>query len=143
MRAINVVRTVANILEREARFRATGRWPAWVWHEVDNRGRGSGGWPEDARKAAENGVFVVMIREIDTAWGRVAHAWIRTASEAPDITWAEKQRIKDELFGRERLAVEVFPPQSEMVDAANLYHIWVLPAGFALPFNLKVAEDTT
>ena len=137
MTAINAGRTLANILERETRFRAPRRWPAWVWHDIDNRGRGSGGWASEARRAAENGVFVVMVREIDTAWGPVSHAWVRTVSEATDITWAEKQRIKDELFGRSRLAIEVFPPQSEMVDAANLYHLWVLPAGFALPFTLK------
>lgn len=137
----NAGRSIGNILRREDIARATGRWPKWLWHDIDNRGR-SVGWPAEARRAAENGVFSVMMRETDAgAWGPVTHAWIKTVSEAPDITWAEKQRIKDELFGRERVAIEVYPPRSELVDQANLFHLWVFPAGFALPFSLVDRND--
>ncbi len=137
-RAVNAGRSMANILHREESARLSGRWPNWVWHNVDNRHRGSGGWASEARRAAENGVFIVMMRETDAGvWGPLTHAWVRTASEAVDLTWAEKQRIKDEVFGRERVAVEVFPPRSELVDASNLFHLWVFPIGFQLPFTLK------
>lgn len=141
MKAVNAGRTMANILFREGVARSTGRWPKWVWHDIDNTGRGSGGWAEKAKRAAENGVFVVMVRETDAGiWGPVTHAWIRTTGEANDITWAEKQQIKDELFGRERVAIEVFPPRSELVDAANLFHLWVFPVGFVMPFTLAARD---
>jgi hypothetical protein len=49
-------------------------------------------------------------------------------------TFHEMQRIKDDLAGAEATAVEVYPPRSELVDEADMFHIWVLPAG--LPFTL-------
>lgn len=49
-------------------------------------------------------------------------------------TWWEAQRIKDELAGKDRTAVEVYPPRDEIVDGADMFHIWVLPEG--LPFGL-------
>lgn len=143
MKLSNAGRSLENILAREARARTTGRWPPWVWHDLDNLGRNAG-WASEARRAAENGVFAVMVRETSAgAWGDVTHAWVRTASQATDLTWAEKQRIKDELFGRERVAIEVFPPRSEMVDAANLFHLWVFPKGFVLPFSLASRDGAT
>lgn len=79
--------------------------------------------------------YVVMIRTIQTDWGQVEHACIRNA-ESTDIPWSEKQRIKNELFGRERAAVEVFPAESKLVDAAMMYHLWILPEKMSLPFSL-------
>jgi hypothetical protein len=51
------------------------------------------------------------------------------------------QRIKNELAGPERVAVEVYPPVSQLVDHANMYHLWVFEAGFALPFGLHKPEE--
>ncbi|MGR9527665.1 DUF7694 domain-containing protein (plasmid) [Priestia megaterium] len=48
----------------------------------------------------------------------------------------EKQRIKNEIFGEEYTAIEVFPKESELVDEANMYHLWVLPKGMNLPFGI-------
>lgn len=42
-------------------------------------------------------------------------------------TWWEMQRIKDELAGPDAMAVEVYPPAAEVVDEADMFHIWVLP----------------
>ena len=44
------------------------------------------------------------------------------------------QRIKDEIAGQDATAVEVYPPHSEIVDQADMYHLWVLPE--PLPFSL-------
>lgn len=86
--------------------------------------------------------YCVMLREIDTDMGKVTHACMRnqgskeTNWQGTDICWNEKQRIKNEIFGKEAIAIEVFPPESELVDEANMYHIWVLHE-FKLPFGLK------
>jgi hypothetical protein len=46
------------------------------------------------------------------------------------------QRIKNEIAGPGCTAVEVYPPAAEVVDGANMFHMWVLPLG--LPFGLHV-----
>lgn len=84
---------------------------------------------------SQDNQYVAMIRTTKTEWGEVEHAAMRNL-RSTDISWAEKQRIKNELFGVERIAIEVFPKESELVDAANLYHIWVLPNEFKIPFGI-------
>lgn len=54
-----------------------------------------------------------------------------------DIPWRDKQRIKNEIFGHDRTAVEVFPETSKLIDQGNLYHIWVLPKDMELPFGIS------
>lgn len=88
----------------------------------------------------ENHEYAVMIRKVETQWGIVEHAAIRNR-DSSDIPWREKQRIKDELFGPERTAVEVFPARSQLVDEANMYHLWVLPIGMELPFTIKESKE--
>jgi len=94
------------------------------------------GWFGELDRAYSNGEYAVMTRQVSTEWGDVIHACIRHISST-DIPWAEKQRIKNELFGNSRTAIEVFPAESELVDEANMYHIWILPEGMKLPFTLK------
>lgn len=50
-----------------------------------------------------------------------------------NITWDELQRIKAECGYSGRDAVEVYPPTSDVVNVANMRHLWVLsePLAFA------------
>lgn len=93
------------------------------------------GWLGRVRMTKKNRIFAVLIRTVRTPVGEVEHVAIRNHASS-DIPWAAKQRIKNELFGEERLAVEVFPPVSELVDGANMYHLWILPVGYNLPLGL-------
>ena len=77
----------------------------------------------------------VQIRTVDTPWGPVQHAAIRNHTQT-DIPWAAKQKIKNQIFGLEATAIEVFPAVSELVDEAMMYHLWILPEGFKLPFTI-------
>lgn len=43
-----------------------------------------------------------------------------------NITWDELQRIKNECGYAEFDAVEVFPPADDVVNVANMRHLWVL-----------------
>lgn len=59
---------------------------------------------------------------------------LRTALESgggwkQDITWEELQRLKREAGFGHLEAVEVFPPDCDVVNVANIRHIWILPAG--------------
>lgn len=76
-----------------------------------------------------NDVFSVLLRPLPN--GHV-HLMISSLSEIrPD--WWEAQRIKNEICGHEATAVEVYPPQSEVVDDANAYHLWTVDR---LPFTI-------
>ncbi len=58
--------------------------------------------------------------------------------------WRDFQRIKNELCGEERDAIEIYPAESKLVDTANQYHLWVFPAGLQFPVGWQtrlVGED--
>jgi len=115
----------------------TGKWPEWK-RETSPQESGSkhSGWFAQLDRAWSNGVYAVMARTLNTEWGAVDHVCIRNIDNS-DIPWRDKQRIKDELFGAGRVAVEVFPAHMDLVDDAGMYHLWVLPVGLRLPFTLK------
>lgn len=71
--------------------------------------------------------------------GFVDHLMIRRHDEKPIHSWADMQKAKNDLVehGENRIGVQVFPKESDLIDQANMYHIWVFPVGYDLPFNLK------
>ncbi len=90
--------------------------------------------------------FQVTSRLLITDWGKVEHAAITvigslTVFGENDIPWATKMEIKNELFGEERLAVEVFPKIKNLVDTMDVYHLWVFPKDFQLPFGIHPIRD--
>jgi len=82
-----------------------------------------------------NDFYSVQVYHVETDWGQVTHAIVREHEER-EPPWRDLQRIKNELFGSERVAVQVYPRVTEVVDQANLYHLWLLPVGMSLPFGL-------
>lgn len=100
-----------------------------------NLGFGNG-WCAALDRAWSNGRYAVMSRELSTNLGRITHAFIRNAA-GRDISWKDKQEIKNKIFGKEALAIEVFPPESQLVDEVNAYHLWILHDLHDWPFNLK------
>jgi len=86
-----------------------------------------------------NNHHAVQLSRMSTQWGIVDHLWISRHDGRAIRSWPELQVIKDHVGGAERVAVEVFPAKSELVDHANMYHLWVLPSGFRLPFGLQGA----
>ena len=123
----------AKALERKAW--QSGRWGEWRITALPTGLPGGTGWCRDIREAWANDLYAVLVRPVDTRWGKVHHLAIRTASNL-EPPWRDKQRIKDEIFGALSSAVEVMPPDDEVVDQADMYHIWVLPDGFELPFTI-------
>lgn len=51
---------------------------------------------------------------------------IRRSDAKPIYSWGDLQRIKNEIWGEEVQALQMFPRQSELIDDANLYWMWVL-----------------
>ena len=80
--------------------------------------------------------YVVQISDEPTEIGLVTHLWINRCDGEREIPWRDKQRIKRELVGPDRTAIEVFPRDCDLVDQADMYHLWVLPEGMGLPYGL-------
>jgi hypothetical protein len=81
--------------------------------------------------------YTVQISYEPTEIGIVTHLWIRRHDGETEIPWRDKQRIKREVIG-DRTAIEVFPRECDLVDQADMYHLYVLPEGVALPFGLSI-----
>lgn len=45
------------------------------------------------------------------------------------ITWDELQELKNEYFGPDVVAIEVYPPHSNVVNSLPMRHLWRLGAG--------------
>lgn len=84
--------------------------------------------------------YYVMSREFVCELGRVQHISIEAKDGLP-VGWNIKQQIKDELFGRDRIAIEVYPAKKELVDVMNIYHIWLLPKNFKMPFGIHPTRN--
>jgi hypothetical protein len=80
--------------------------------------------------------YSVQLSQVRTDIGTVIHLWIRRHDGEMSRAWADLQRIKNEVVGVKRSAVEVFPPESELVDEANMTHLWVFPEDYVVPFRL-------
>lgn len=131
------MRRSAKQIGRERRAVKTGLWGEWDtlprerWPYLPQEG-----WLAEVHTVHRNRAFVVLVRDVCVPGvGTMQHLAIRNASST-DIQWAAKQRIKNEIVGEERVAVEVFPPVSGLVDFANMYHLWCYPTGYVMPFTL-------
>lgn len=102
------------------------------------------GWMREMDRAwvSEDGQYSVMSRLLRAPFGKVEHVAITSAAGcgkcdgSGDIPWAVKMQIKNELFGEKRAAIEVYPSQDRLVDAADTYHLWVFEKGFKMPFGI-------
>lgn len=121
----------AALLAREKKRRRRGDWGDWETLTF-MPGQAGGGWAAFITTAHRNKVFSVLDRQAEAG---VRHLSVSSLSgQCP--TWPEMQRIKDELAGPEATAIEVYPPRDQVVDGADMFHIWVLPG--RLPFGLHV-----
>lgn len=129
-------RLAARALERKG---LKGIWGEWRKNKLPNGIPGSiGGWPSEIREGWGNNLYAVLIRPfVDENGDEVIHLAIRTLSSL-EPPWRDLQRIKNEICGPEGTAVQVMPPESELVDEADMYHMWVLPR--RLPFTLAYSR---
>ena len=86
----------------------------------------------------------VCSRLIRTQFGNVEHVTISKGTGTNDgtgeVTWAEKMQIKNELFGENRFAIEIFPKQKNLVDVCDVYHLWVFDKKVDMPFGIAKGE---
>lgn len=124
-------RLAAKAMERRG---IRGDWGDWRKTPVPHGIPGGHGWCREIREAWANNLYAVLIRQFaDENGNEVVHLAIRTASNL-EPPWRDMQRIKNEICGSEATAVQVMPPASELVDEADMYHMWVVSD--RLPFTL-------
>lgn len=102
--------------------------PSAKFIEVDPRKNGA---PEWMSRLFRNNKYIVMIDDhAKTTKGSAIKAMIRQNDAEPIKNhWAEIQRIKNEIFGSDAIAVEYYPAEEDLADVANIYWIWLFPAG--------------
>jgi len=47
------------------------------------------------------------------------------------ISWDVLQAIKDEMLGKHVVAIEVYPAEYDVVNEANIRHLWAIPQHLA------------
>jgi len=55
------------------------------------------------------------------------HLRVSLLNEDPIHNWMDLQEIKNDLFGEEVVALEVYPKVSDFKNGSNTYHLWTWP----------------
>lgn len=84
-----------------------------------------------------NSHYIVHRHLLEGKMEGAIHLSIRHVKRRAVHDWRHFQRIKNELAGKEREAIEIYPPESQLIDTANQYHLFVLPLGVSTPFTWK------
>jgi 1-acyl-sn-glycerol-3-phosphate acyltransferase len=87
--------------------------------------------PKWMTRAFANNRYIVMIMDnAETDKGKAIRAMVQTVDDKPiERHWKEMQRIKNEIFGPEVMAIEYYPKESELQDLHNIYWMWIFPEG--------------
>lgn len=101
--------------------------------------------PPNLKAAYRNNLFAVQEYEHEVFGEKVTVLGISRHKHVNDrpVTWAHKQRIKNELCGHFMTAYEVFPSEENLIDAADMYWLWVLPETVENPFKLFAWNNKT
>ena len=93
-----------------------------------------------------NDIYDAVVRHLQTdeeSVGEMLHISFKRRDRAASRDWRHFQQIKNEIAGPERCAVEIFPPESKLVDTSNEYHLWVFPEGIDMGFGFQQSELRT
>ena len=77
-------------------------------------------------------------------WPTLVHLSIRREDRRIMFDWRDMQRIKNQLLGEEKEAVQLFPAESRLGDTANQYHLWGFDSDefrFPLGYNERQVSD--
>lgn len=104
------------------------RKPAGRFIEKNPREENAPEWI--TRLFINNRYFVMIDDEAKTTAGTAIKAMIRANDAKPFKNhWSEIQKIKNEIFGADAVAVEYYPAEENLADVANIYWIWIFPEG--------------
>lgn len=81
-----------------------------------------------------NGAAADVVVKDAALKGRCTYISLKRNDGEPIDSWADKQAIKNIFAGPGREGIEIFPAEQRLVDAANQYHLFILPEGSYVPF---------
>lgn len=89
--------------------------------------------------------FFVIVTEVITADSAFEMTWlsIRRNDRKALNDFRHLQRIKNSLCGPEREAVQLYPAESRLMDAANQTHLWVLGEDERFPWGYAIRDVLT
>ena len=69
--------------------------------------------------------------------GKMDYLSIKRNDKEAIRSWSDFQEIKNMIIkdGKDRYALEIYPPEDRLVNTANQYHLWVMPKGLDLGFG--------
>lgn len=83
---------------------------------------------ERGRREADD--WISVNDQLPTTHGPAIQVLIQNHTNTPIVNhWREIQRIKNEVFGPEVMAIEYFPAANELIDTHNIYWIFIFPDG--------------
>lgn len=87
--------------------------------------------PKGMTRAFQNTRHTVMIYDnTPVTTGTAIKVMIQKHNDTPILNhWSELQKIKNEIFGSEVVAVEYYPAESELINDHNIYWLWIFPEG--------------
>lgn len=71
-------------------------------------------------------------------WGEVAYLKVY-ATDYRRLNWLEVWQAFRDIYP-ERWAIELFPPETELVNDAHVYHLWLMPGDWLPPSEMNLAE---
>lgn len=71
--------------------------------------------------------YSAQIGQTSTRFGFVDHLKVKRHDHKGGIGWDVLQRIKQDVLGSDVLAVEFYPPSTDVVNELNMRHLWVVP----------------
>lgn len=87
------------------------------------------------------GRYTVMVTDLrEEPFGQVKHLWCEKQKNKAQWDWYELMTIKDVICGTETTAIEVYPRRSELVDRADVRHLYAF-CNYRLPFGLHYKDN--
>ncbi len=71
-------------------------------------------------KIWDDGTYIIMYDRISG----YEHLRIRRKDDKPIHSYMDIQRIKNDLLGKDIVAIEIYPKQKNFVNGSNTYHLW-------------------
>ena len=96
-------------------------------------------WADRILKVWTNNIYQVLMYITPPGAGMfpmpVVQLSIKRLDREKIVEWRDFQRIKDDILGTAIEAVQIFPASDRLLDTANQYHLWALPAGVRVPWG--------
>ena len=89
-----------------------------------------------------NDLYQVVVRRDKTIYDSkeigMTHLSIKRIDNESIHNWRDLQQIKNLIMNEDCVGVEIYPNESNLVDTANQYHLWVFDdPTFRLPFGFN------